>query len=250
MKAMARRRLMGLAVAFVAGMACVTTAFAVPMRAEYVGTVSDSWDNTGFFGRDAGPGLDGAAFSLTFTYDPDTPGARHVSAPGSYDQAFGGQFFGNTSPVISAVLSINGTSVTLAGNKSAVLTVIQSANGSEIAHVVQNDSDDGNVRDVSQISIDIVPRNLTNSLVDLQSVFTAADLQLLFSSFIIDRFDYATQSSTFVRGSLLPTRVTVRMASVTPVPLPAGLPMLGLSLAVLLGVGKRARHSFDLQQRL
>ena len=81
--------------------------FAIPasaatMKAVYSGKVNYGYDMTGVFGT-AGADLSGLDYVLTYVYDT-SKGYRWTS--GGYDQIYGGEWYGEESPVLSATLKI------------------------------------------------------------------------------------------------------------------------------------------------
>ena len=99
---MSRFRSVVLSGAVLASLAGVSTpASAITMQAVFTGTVVHGDDITGLFGLGDNSRLDGLGFTMTFIYDPATPGAiRHTDAYN--DQVYGGSLHGAVTPMISA----------------------------------------------------------------------------------------------------------------------------------------------------
>ncbi len=94
-------------VAAAIGLAGIPAQAAV-MQAVYTGTVTTAYDETGVFGASDPSALDGLAYTLTYIYDTAL-GIRTTNA--NSDLVEGGSAVATISPMLSAVLTINGSSV-------------------------------------------------------------------------------------------------------------------------------------------
>lgn len=97
-----------------------TPAAAMVVQYTYSGLVTTGADVTGLFGS-AGAGLDGQGYSLSFTYD--TARGSRIAGPG-FDQIGGGAWSGSASPMLSAVLTIGGRSLSFGTGDRALLTAL------------------------------------------------------------------------------------------------------------------------------
>jgi hypothetical protein len=91
-------------VAGVAMLGGVSQASAAIIDATYTGTVSSGIDTLGLFGA-AGANLAGSSWVVTYTYDTSL-GYSKSSPYENY--VYGGINYGNTSPVLSSMITING----------------------------------------------------------------------------------------------------------------------------------------------
>jgi hypothetical protein len=211
-----------------------TTAFALPMKAVYTGTVSGSNDVTNTFGA-GNTGLDGLTYSLTFFYDPATPGAGRYTA-GPSDIAYGGSAYGGglLDPVSSALLTINGHTEAVLGSYQGYASnygnyyaqrqaIDYSDNGSQYVY-----------RDLSAFVNDF-----SNGLpIDLETPFSSSIFSSSSGAFYLYNYDYAlSQYSTYATGSLTPASLTV--TRVSAVPLPAALPLFVAGLGGLALMRRR-----------
>lgn len=89
--------------------ASAVPASAAVMQATFEGYISEGYDYTGVFGL-AGQDLANRSFNYTIIYDTDAAGAYNYS-DGNAHQIIGGGGTGNTNPTISAVLTVNGYSI-------------------------------------------------------------------------------------------------------------------------------------------
>jgi hypothetical protein len=207
------------------------------MKAVFTGIVSDSADQTNYFGRGTGGALDGLAYTLTFLYDPDTPTANRFTSA-LYDQVSGGTLFGSgvASPTQSAKLTIGGLS----------RNIDPSQYGSGLAfgndyyqQVVQDTFDDGmsssRYNFFSQIVYD------ASVVSDLEAPLSIATILLpAYGQFQFSNFDYGSGQYTYlVSGTLNATGLAV--SQVSDVPVPAAFPMLAAGLGALSVIAKRRR---------
>jgi hypothetical protein len=130
--------------AFIAAAASISSvpASAAIVTATYKGTVDYGYDGTGVFGA-AGTDLTGDAFTAVYKINDAAPGAYAVSNPPYYSYIYGGSAYGTTSPV-SAVVTINGHSLS-AGNYAG--EAFQAASPwyySEVYHFAENYSSNAN----------------------------------------------------------------------------------------------------------
>jgi hypothetical protein len=99
-------------VAAVAMLGGVSQASAAIMDVTYTGTVSYGIDTFGLFGT-AGANLTGKSWVATYTFD--TSLGNPYSAPDT-SYASGGSQYGNTSPVLSSMITINGVGKAVGGS--------------------------------------------------------------------------------------------------------------------------------------
>ena len=92
----------------------VSQASAAIMDATYTGTVSSGIDTLGLFGA-AGANLAGSSWVVTYTYDTSL-GYSKSSPYENY--VYGGINYGNTSPVLSTMITINGVGKVVVGSYS------------------------------------------------------------------------------------------------------------------------------------
>jgi hypothetical protein len=210
-----------------------TTAYAVPMKAVFTGTVSNSSDQTNVFGT-GGSNLNGLAYSMTFFYDPSMVGVGR-STTGSYDQAYGGTLYGSglLDPVSSALLTINGHAETVLGS---YFGSVYNYGNYYAARQVLDYSDNG---------INYIYREFYNEVYDFSNGLPI-DLETPFSVNILNgggqfyfyNYDYALgQYTTASVGSLTPESLTV--TRVSAVPLPAALPLFVAGLGGLALMRRR-----------
>lgn len=229
--------------AFVAAASGAYTASAATVRATYSGTVSGSSDMTGLFGAPGGS-LDGQAFSLTYTFSTSA-GFRDNGGPGTYDAVFGGKDYGMTSPTLSAQLTIAGHSQTVSGASGSTYYVCDAA-------ICGENSVDAEAYDIHHNFPGTSILNLINVTASgpagaiptsLETPFALSALtgggNFLFQSFSTSTWSYV--ANTY--GDLNVTHVSVSVAGVAPVPLPAAVGpfLLVLGLGGLGGFVARRR---------
>jgi hypothetical protein len=90
------------------------TASAGPVTATYQGFVSGGYDQFGVFGA-ANIDLTGDAFTTVYTINDAALGATTYS-DSNVSYIYGGVGFGSLAPAVSAVVTINGHSLSIAGN--------------------------------------------------------------------------------------------------------------------------------------
>jgi hypothetical protein len=209
-------------------------AFAVPMKAVFSGAVSGSNDQTNYYGQGTGPALDGLAYTLTFLYDPQTPGANRATN-GFYDTAYGGTLFGPAvaSPIQSAVLTIGGVSHDVSpAQYSAGLAY----GGSYYQQVAQDTFDDGaSFNRYNYVTQIVYGSSVTSDLEAPLGIFAMAFPP--YGQFQFSNFDYALgQYAYLASGSLAATSLTV-----SAVPLPAALPLFAAGIGALGVIARRRK---------
>jgi hypothetical protein len=101
-------------VAGVAMLGGVSQASAAIMDVTYTGTVYSGYDTFGFFGI-AGASLVGSSWVATYTFDTlSSPSTSYSSSSQNY--VYGGSQYGNTSPVLSSMITINGVGKAVDGS--------------------------------------------------------------------------------------------------------------------------------------
>lgn len=95
-------------------MALAGLALAVPVAAAikvatYSGTILTGYDGTDEFGTGV-TDLAGLRYVARYTYD--TTRAFRQTAPGVYDETFGGDFLGTLAPILATTLTVNGVTLT------------------------------------------------------------------------------------------------------------------------------------------
>jgi hypothetical protein len=113
---------------FALGCLVATVGFTAVAQAEvvgvtYTGTISNGQylDAANVFG---GGNLAGDAVTVQYWFDTATPNTSSDSAYNIY----GGTLFGNNSPALSAIITINGHSVTLGGTEYGILAAASQGN--------------------------------------------------------------------------------------------------------------------------
>ena len=226
-----------------------TSASAITMKAVYTGFVFDTSDATNIFGKGSAPGaLDTLAYTLTFIYDPSTVGSNRTSIPAGHDHADGGSAIGLfVSPVQSATITINNHSESFNPFSLGSLTSDNASNYTE--HFGLTSSTNGVSNYVSYLYqyssygavVGNVPGNLETPY--QVSLINDGNPNHNYGKFLFTTQDITTSlysRNTF--GSLQANTLTVtRDIHVSPVPLPAALPLFGLGLGALGLVGRARR---------
>jgi hypothetical protein len=215
-------------VALLVGLAAPARAVPVPvntlMQATFSGIVVSGNDAHNVFGGSLL--LDGEAFVASFKYN--TAIGRHTSP--IIDQIFGGLSLGSQSPIISASITINGISYDFLGWGYGEASVNKGP-GYSAFHLNAQDPAYG-------IGISLTEYRNDNSLPSvLTTPFSVAGSGLLLPGSTTQGFvNFGSGSATLGVNNL-------KVVSLSPVPLPAGLPLL-VSGVMLLGLaGWRGRTS-------
>lgn len=218
----------------------------------YQGTVRNSVDYTGFFGG-SGSSLDGLNFTAIYTLTTPLNGAL-ISGDGvTYSYFSGGGQYGILHPSpVSATLEINDIVHIISGNFQGLAGQFnefgESPGFDEITHSAIGRRDFSSINgfsdDVVQLRIgsyvnDIVQSvNHTSTLTYNTQMGDYPNGSFIFGNYLgFDGYGHAD-----VRGSLLPTSVTIALAPVAggvPEPATWALMILGFGMA---GVGMRARR--------
>jgi hypothetical protein len=250
--------LAGFAAMLLAGVAA--PAAAVPMKAVYTGTVIDGVDVSNAFGVGANTSLAGQTFSLTFLFDSSTSGTNYQPYNDGYtqiEQIYGGSGLGNTSPVQSATLTINGVSQLIAGSYYGQVYNFSEASSPTTVYAQHYAQDYSNT--VTPAGADTAVYDFTSSYVNtygfgsgvgapfpnLSAAFTAA---LLSAGGYFGIYNQTATCNTVVGGctislldyaygNLNPTGVSV--SQVSAVPIPAALPLLATAVAGFAAVNRR-----------
>jgi hypothetical protein len=219
----------------------------------YTGTVSAGTDFTGVFGPSSTL-LDGASYTLTYTFDTsrgiftsDASASQLAGGPG-----FGPAIFNPYSSPGSAVLTINGHSVSFNANPNppsqgySEYYVVN--NGSYIRsdqHVSDSlDYSNIHIDDIVDISINDYTLTIPTLLTTPYTLSIEPGVVVMSSGFrIVDGSYDATNNfrpDQFASGDLSPTSVTV-----SETPLPSALPLFasGLGALGLLGWRKKRKNA-------
>ncbi len=210
-------------------------ASAIPMRAVYTGTVSDSYDETNTFGYGTGRYvLDGLSYTLTFLFDPAAPGIVRSTGATS-DLAYGGPIYGfpNPGPMSSANLTINGHTETISPEWWGYAEVSNNSFSEYIAYDYVNDGLHVVDSLLVTYAFDWSPAGTPNGL---ETPFTSNDLRDTYGQFQFVNADRGP-ATKYVWGSLSPQ--TLAVSRVSAVPLPAALPLLVAGIAALGLVGRK-----------
>ena len=212
-------------------MLCATTAlalFAIPasaatMKAVYTGTVDYGYDQTGIFGT-AGADLSGLNYVLTYIYDT-SKGYRWTGS--GYDEIYGGEGYGNESPILSATLKINGHSTEFGSDYYGVAY----AYSDQSSYTYRYDYSYDYNYDASHSAYDYIytyagyNQGSSGSLDDAVSLTDAFSYG--YSYFAKYDYNYSDWSyGTYTYGSLTPTKLVVSSNDPAAVPLPASALLL------------------------
>lgn len=236
-----------LALFVAASTSLASPALAATMKVTYTGTVFDSFDQNNLFGT-GNTSLDGLGFVLEFIYDTAQAGFYYSDSQQSI--AYGGPGeFGNGNPVLSSTFVIDGHLESVAGGHSGRIEAYNTGSSSGLQQ---------SNKDYSFDAAGYENRHLTADLLHLGSLFSASldatlPLTLLgpaqsglgsfyFGTCAYDPRGNCSKNYQYAHGSLNFSTVQIsRTGDVVPVPLPAALPMLVLSLAGLFLVTRRNR---------
>lgn len=219
---------MAFLVAVLLGLAAPARALPLPvndlMQATFSGVIVNGNDAHNVFGGSLL--LDGEAFVASFKYN--TAIGRHTSPV--IDQIFGGLSLGTQSPIISASITINGISYDFLGWGYGEASV-SNGSGHSAFHVSAQDPAYGTGISLTE------HRNDTVLPVVLTTPFNIAGAGLLPPGFTAQGF------VNFGSGSAALSIRSVTVASLSPVPLPQGLPLLVSGIMVLGLAGSRSRNT-------
>lgn len=220
---------------------------AATMQAVYTGTVFSSGNTTGEFGVAAVDGLDGLGYVLTFLYDTDV--GTVVTFP-TNTSFIGGTDSGTLgpSPIISASLSINGVTRSIAGASQG--SISQQQDSLDIAQhfALDETAYDGIGTDLAySLFITISGSDFATSS-DLTQPFTLTGLTPSAGSgrFQLIRHEDGVNVENATGGLYVETLTVSAYVAPDPdtevpvVPLPAGLPLLVGGLGALALLRRRA----------
>ncbi len=210
------------------------------MQAFLQGTVNNSYVETpGLFGT---ADLDGLGFELTFIYDTRR-GIRDIGT--DYDQVYGGTQYSVDSPMISAVLSINGFSQSVFGSKDGIVANSRGIDGfgdpfDSVTFLAGDETVDasGKVTAYGVLVMPLmgypfgIPLNLETPF-ELSGL-TASNSGGIFAFGVLDPPSGIVARTT---GGLTAATLTVTVVP-SPVPLPASLWLMLLVLAALILVAR------------
>ena len=182
----------------------------------YTGKISGGQDNIGLFGDPKLPVNIGEDFRVVFTFDL-SQGAYNVQPP--YTNYYGGSGY-NLPPFGSGIVEINGHSQSITGDLAGI---IQRTSNSLVTQIDQ----DGRYSLGFDTGSTPIPTDPT-------SVFS---LQNLGQSIAGGEFVKAGDGGTYIDFSQISLSVTNNMSPVSPVPLPASLPLFGGALAAVAAAG-------------
>ncbi len=208
------------------GLAAPACAVPVPvnamMQATFSGTVVSGNDAHNVFGGSLL--LDGEAFIASFKYN--TAIGRHTSPV--IDQIFGGLSLGSQSPMISASITINGISYDFLGWGYGQASVANGLGHSSFSLSAQDPAYGSGITLTEY-------RNDTSLPSVLTTPFSVAGAGLLLPGSSAQGFvNFGSGSATLGVNNL-------KVVSLSPVPLPAGLPSLVSGILVLCLAARRSR---------
>lgn len=225
------------------------SANAATMQTVYTGTVSNSYTNgEDFFGIAAATGaLDNQTFTATFVYDTSLGYAQGTAAT---PQLYG---YGSNSPMLSAILTINGFDVSFSTGNYGTEFRGEYSNATRAGSTAQHDSYSAatGLTTVSNLYFD-VSAAVGAIPADLEATFDVAATGT--SYFELYDINYATyQYPRYLQGALNTTHVTVTefiAAAPSAVPLPASLPLLAIAMGGFGFMGRRRAKNKAAQRGL
>jgi hypothetical protein len=228
---------------------------ALPVTATYSGTVGSAYiykPSLGSFDES----LTGQAFTLSFTFDPDTAGAIRITGSDS-DQLYGGTYHGSADPILSAVLTIGSFVYNFDTDYSGFAMTQHGVNGVSPGQALfgAEDAVSGNgVYRNSQVFAYFY--TLANGadypgLLDEAVTVFPDPADIHDASFSINECHYIDVpcdqiddvNYKFIYGTLNVTRYEVRNGQPSAVPVPETLPLLASVLAGMGFFGWRRRRA-------
>ncbi len=209
------------AVAFVTG---ATSASAALVDVVYSGTVYDSNDLTGVFGP-PNTSLDGDPITVTYEFDT-TQGITSASPTQNY--AYGGGFYGASSPALSVVITVDGVSVS-AGAPNYIGEIYGYNDGSisEQLHEASNYSDNGVIFEDSGAETYIYNYNgMLPASITTPFTYAVQPGDSTSGYFQIQTYTYATGAAQYASGSINIATLTV---SVVPEPSTWAMMLIGFA---------------------
>ena len=228
-------------------MATALVATALPGTADastylvtFQGVVADGYDLTGLFGGDPAVTTDieeGTAFTAMFTLNDPSPGSLVETDGTTFYRSYGGTNYGLGVPgPLSATLTINGITQSIAGNTLGIVYKANNLNGyDEFLY---------DAEDTVQDSLDFVDDYLQiYGFSNLNNIFDSVNLgdpvnyafgadDALTGTFQFSRSDEGTGNySRFAYGSLRPQSITIApLESAVPEPATWALMLVGFGL--------------------
>jgi hypothetical protein len=228
---------------------------ALPVTATYSGTVESAYiykPSLGSFDES----LTGQAFTLSFTFDPDTAGAIRITGSDS-DQLYGGTYYGSADPILSAVLTIGSFVYDFDTDYFGYAMTQHGVNGISpgLANLVAEDGFSGNgVYRYAQVAVYLY--TLANAaeypgLLDEAVTIFPDPADTHDASFSINECHYIVApcdqiddlNYKMIYGTLNVTRYEVRNGQPSAVPVPETLPLLASALAGMGFFGWRRRRA-------
>ena len=216
---------------------------AAVMQAAYTGTVTSAYDETGVFGASDPSALDGLAYTLTYIYDTAL-GIRTTNA--NSDLVEGGSYNATISPMLSAILTINGSSVSFSSayvGQAHIYSASYGGTGTQHVAYLQGWSDSTISTWISD-SVYVYGDWLDLRTPDLDLPVTLGSTRNVnpgyFAVYHDDIYSGGLEENAYGYLSVSSLKIT-SVSQPSPVPLPAALPLLAVALAGITGLRLRRR---------